>query len=214
MADLTLYTNPWSRGRVARWMLEEVGVPYDVEILGFGEPMKAPAYLAINPMGKVPALVHRGAVVTEGAAICAYLADVFPEAGLGPRPEEKASYYRWLLFGAGPVEQATSSKALGLEPDAEQERMVGFGTLGRVIDTLEAVVAAQPFLAGERFTAADVFTGSMIAWNLQFGTFDKRPALLDYVERITGRPASKRAAALDDADHARLSADADSAAAT
>lgn len=204
MADLTLYTNPWSRGRVARWMLEEVGVPYDVEILAYGEDMKSPAYLAINPMGKVPAIVHGGAVVTENAAICAYLADVFPEAGLGPTPAEKAAYYRWLFFGAGPVEQAAVNKALDIVPSPEAERTVGYGTLARVLDTLEGVLSSRPYLAGERFTAADVFTGSMIAWNVQFGTFEKRPAFADYAGRIMEREAARRAASLDDAAQAAL----------
>ena len=116
MADeLVLYTNPRSRGRVARWMLEEVGAPYQTEILDYGTTMKAPAYLAINPMGKVPALRHNNIVVTESAAICAYLADAFPDAGLAPPPHDpmRGPYYRWLFFAAGPFEASASNKALG-----------------------------------------------------------------------------------------------------
>jgi glutathione S-transferase len=204
MSDLMLYTNPWSRGRVARWMLEEVGRPYDVRVLAYGEDMKAPAYLAINPMGKVPALVHDGAVVTEGAAICAYLADVFPEAGLGPRPEEKAAYYRWLFFGAGPVEAAAVNASLGVEVSAEKQRMVGYGSLAHVMDALEGVLSRTSYLAGERFTAADVYTGSAIVWNVHFGAFEARPVFSDYIARVTERDAFRRAAALDDAEAERM----------
>ncbi len=204
MAELTLYTNPWSRGRVARWMLEEVGVPYGVEILGYGAPMRSPEYLAINPMGKVPALVHGATVVTEGAAICAYLADAFPEAGLAPPHGKRGAYYRWLFFGAGPLEHAVVHKALGYAPPSEKEGMMGYGTLGRVMDTLENALKAGPYLTGEHFTAADVFTGSMVAWNVFFGTLEKREAFVSYAERIQSREAYRRAAALDDADQERL----------
>jgi glutathione S-transferase len=110
--DLVLYTNPMSRGRIARWMLEEVGAPYRVEVLDYASGMKDAPYLSINPMGKVPAIVHRGKVVTECAAICAYLADAFPEAGLAPPPVERADYYRWMFFAAGPVEAAVTEQAL------------------------------------------------------------------------------------------------------
>jgi glutathione S-transferase len=201
---LTLYTNPWSRGRVARWMLEEVGAPYEVRVLRYGPEMKSAAYRAINPMGKVPALVHDGVVVTENAAICAYLADAFPDAGLAPPPRERAAYYRWLFFGAGPLEAAMVNRALGVVATAEQERIVGYGTLAAVVDTLDAHLSAHPFLAGERFTAADVFTGASIAWNVEFGTLERRPSFVDYAARLTGREAWRRASALDDADRARL----------
>jgi glutathione S-transferase len=131
MADeLVFYTNPQSRGRMVRWMLEEVGQPYRTEVLDYGTTMKAPAYLAINPMGKVPALAHGDAVVTECAAICAYLADAFPQAKLAPPPGDRlrAPYYRWMFFAAGPVEAAVSNKALGLVVPQERERMMGYGT--------------------------------------------------------------------------------------
>ena len=104
--DLTLYTNPMSRGRIARWMLEEAGAAYDVVLLDYASTMKAEPYLSVNPMAKVPAIVHRGRTVTECAAICAYLAEAFPDAGLAPRDDERADYYRWLFFAAGPVEAA------------------------------------------------------------------------------------------------------------
>ena len=130
MADeLTFYTNPMSRGRIARWMLEEVGQPYRTVILGYGPPMQAPDYLRLNPMGKVPTLVHGETVVTECAAICAYLADAFPAAGLAPEPARRGAYYRWLFFAAGPVEAAITNQALGVEVPEERRGMVGYGSL-------------------------------------------------------------------------------------
>src|SRR3569623_1649044 len=114
--DLVFYTNPMSRGRIVRWMLEEVGQPYRTELLEYETGMKAAQYLAINPTGKVPAIVHGGTVVTEGAAICAYLADAFPQAGLAPALDDRGDYYRWLFFAAGPVEAAVTAENFGYEP--------------------------------------------------------------------------------------------------
>lgn len=198
-ADLTFYTNPMSRGRIAHWMLEEIGAPYETVYLGFGPAMKGADYLALNPMGKVPTLRHGEVVVTEGAAICAYLADAFPDAGLAPPPGERGAYYRWLFFGAGPLEAAVTNKALSVEVPTDREGMVGYGSLPRVMDTLEAAVSGAPYLAGERFTAADVYVGAQLGWGLQFGTIERRPAFTAYVDRVTGRPAYGRANALDDA---------------
>lgn len=198
-ADLVFYTNPMSRGRIIRWMLEEVGCAYDTEIVDYASTMKAEAYLAINPMGKVPAIVHLGTVVTECAAICAYLAEAFPEAGLAPTPDERADYYRWLFFAAGPVEQAVTNKAAGFEPTPERGRMFGYGSFDLAVDVLERAVAAHRYIAGDRFTAADVYVGSQVAWGLQFGTLPKRDAFAAYAETVTARDAAKRAAAKDDA---------------
>lgn len=200
MADeLVLYTNPMSRGRVARWMLEEIGVPYRVEFLDYGTTMKAPAYLAINPMGKVPALSHNGKVITENAAICVYLAEVFPHAGLGPTPAERADYYRWLFFAAGPLEYAATNHALGMSPPAGREAAVGYGSYEKAIDTLEYAVTRMPFIAGDRFTAADLYVGALLGYSMQFGTIPKRPAFESYYAKVSDRPAAKRAAQLDDA---------------
>jgi glutathione S-transferase len=196
--ELTLYTNPMSRGRIARWMLEEVGVPYRTDYRDF-QNMKAPDYLAINPMGKVPAIRHGDKVVTECAAICAYLADAFPKAGLAPPLEERGDYYRWMFFCAGPLEAATTNKALGFEVPAERRRMCGYGSLDNVLDALEGAVSASPYIAGDRFTAADVYVGSQIGWGLTFGTLEKRQAFVDYVARISEREAYRRAKAIDDA---------------
>ena len=198
-SDLVLYTNPMSRGRTARWMLEEVGAPYEAVVLDYASSMKGLEYLAINPMGKVPAIVHHGKVVTEGAAICAYLADAFPEAGLAPPPAERADYYRWLFFAAGPVEQAFTNKSLGVTPTDQQKRMVGYGCFEQTIDALEAAVSATPYVTGDTFTAADVYVGSQIGFMLQFGMLEPRPAFVAYSERVYSREAFKRASATDDA---------------
>ncbi|MEM8987700.1 MAG: glutathione S-transferase family protein [Pseudomonadota bacterium] len=196
---LTLYTNPMSRGRIARWMLEETGVPYEVEILGYGTSMKAPEYLAINPMGKVPAITHGDHVVTECAAICTYLADAFPEAGLAPPLSQRAAYYRWLFFGAGPVEAAVTAHAMGLEAPADKAATAGYGTYENVMDVLEGVLSRNAHVAGAGFSAADVYVGAQIVWGLGFKTIDPRPAFIDYAARMKERPAYQRADALDNA---------------
>ncbi|MCQ2003958.1 glutathione S-transferase family protein [Rhizobium sp. NRK18] len=204
MAQIIFYTNPMSRGRIARWMLEETGVPYEARIIPFGPPMKTDAYKAVNPMGKVPSILHGDAVVTECAAICAYLADAYPEAGLIPRPHERAAYYRWLFFAAGPLEAAVTNRSLGVEVPTERRGMVGYGSFERVMDTLEAAVSAHPFITGDRFTAADVYVGSHIDWGLKFGSIDDRPAFRDYHARLSARPAYQRAEALDNAAAAEM----------
>jgi glutathione S-transferase len=199
--DLVLYTNPQSRGRIARWMLEEIGQPYKVEVLDYASTMKAPAYLAINPMGKVPALRHGDAVITETAAICAYLADAFPQAKLAPPPGDRlrAPYYRWLFFIAGPVEAAVSNKALGVVVPKERERMMGYGNFQLVMDTLEKALSHGDYLVGGSFTAADLYVGSALGFGMMFGGIEKRPVFERYCGRLFDRPASKRAKEFDDA---------------
>ncbi|KCZ56692.1 glutathione S-transferase family protein [Hyphomonas chukchiensis] len=200
MADkLTLYTNPMSRGRIARWMLEETGVDYETKILKFGEGSQSADFLAINPMGKVPAITHGDKVVTECAAICAYLAETFPDAGLAPTADERADYYRWLFFAAGPVEAAVVNRSLGVEVPAEKTGMVGYGNFERTRNVLISAIADRPFVCGDRFTAADVYVGSQIGWGLQFGSIPPSPELTAYSERVYSREAFKRASALDDA---------------
>ena len=197
--DVIFYTNPRSRGRIARWMLEEAGCPYRTEIVDFGPAMKAPDCLAVNPIGKVPAIRHGGAVVTECAAICAYLADAFPRAGLAPPPAARGSYCRWLFFAAGPLEAAATNHALGFEPAGEKQGMVGYGAFAQVMDTLERSIPAKGYIAGERFSAADVYLGSHIGWGMSFGAIEKRPAFERYFERISTRPAAIQAREIDDA---------------
>lgn len=204
MADLTLYTNPMSRGRIARWMIEETGQPYDTVIVPFGPAMKSDDYRAVNPMGKVPAVRHRDVVVTECAAICAYLADSFPEARLAPPNAHRGSYYRWLFFAAGPLEAAVSNRSLGFEVPDERRRMIGYGSFQDVMDTLEIAVSTNPFVAGQAFTAADVYVGSHISWGLQFGSIEKRPAFVEYLARVSDRPAFRCAREKDDAAAAAM----------
>jgi glutathione S-transferase len=201
MDELVFYTHPMSRGRIVRWMLEEVGQPYRTELPDYGTTIKSPDYLAINPMAKVPALRHGDVVVTECGAICAYLADAFPQAGLAPPPGDplRGPYYRWLFFGAGPVEAATIGKALGFVVPEGKERMAGYGSLERVTDTLEGVLSRSEYLVGDRFTAADLYVGAQIGWTMMFGMLDRRPAFQSYVARLMRRPASVRARAIDDA---------------
>jgi glutathione S-transferase len=199
--EIVFYTNPMSRGRIARWMLEEVGQPYRTEVLEYGTTMKAAEYLSINPMGKVPAIRHRGVTVTECAAICAYLADAFPGAGLAPAFDDPArgTYLRWMFFAAGPVDAAVTAKSLGLLAPAEKSGMAGYGSYEQMVDALETAVEAGPYILGERFSAADVYVGSQIGWGLQFKTLPDRPTFAAYVARIMQRPAAARARELDDA---------------
>ncbi|MGX5668111.1 glutathione S-transferase family protein [Rhizobium daejeonense] len=204
MSEIVFYTNPMSRGRIVRWMLEETGVPYRTEILPFGQPMKNEEYCSINPMGKVPSIIHRQKVVTECAAICAYLADAFPQAGLAPPTMDRADYYRWMFFAAGPLEAAVSNRALGFVVPEERRRMIGYGSYEDVMATLQRAVSGNTYIAGERFTAADVYVGSHIGWGLQFGSIERRPAFVDYLERLSQRHAYQRAAELDDAAMAAL----------
>ena len=200
-SELTFYTNPKSRGRIVRWILEETGAPYTTEILEYGTSMKAAPYLAINPMGKVPAIRHGDTVVTECAAICAYLADAFPQAGLAPPPHSAARgpYYRWLFFAAGPLEAAWTNRALGVAVPPERSVMVGYGSFEQVLDTLEAAIGERTYLAGDRFSAADVYVGSQLGFGMQFGMIDKRPAFTRYLAGLEARPAKRRAEEIDGA---------------
>ncbi len=199
--DLVFYTNPMSRGRTIRWMLEEVGQPYRTELLDYESGMKAPAYLAINPMGKVPALRHGDSVVTECAAICAYLADAFPQAGLAPIPgdHQRAPYYRWLFFAAGPLEAAMTNKVLKLPIPAGLEKSLGYGSYKSVMDVLEQAVSKDDYLVGGKFSAADLYLGSQLGNGLRFGMIEKRSAFEAYYANLAARPAAIRAAEIDDA---------------
>lgn len=199
MADITFYTNPMSRGQIARWALEETGASYDTEILDYASTMKQEPYLSINPMGKVPAIVHNGKTVTECAAICAYLAEACPDARLAPNDNERADYYRWMFFAAGPVEQAITNKSMGWTPDDEQQRTVGYGNYDAVVDALDGALAGRGFVCGDRFTMADVYVGSQIDWGTSFETLPKRDSFAAYVERIRERPAYQKAKAIDNA---------------
>lgn len=191
MSDIILFSNPQSRGQIAHWMLEELGEPYDTRWIEYGEEMKSADYLAVNPMGKVPAITHKGRVVTECPAICAYLAAVFPEKNLQPQPGDPAlaDYYRWLFFAAGPLEQAITMNNLKLEPSPENSRTFGFGTYETTVNTLELALQNGPYICGEQFTAADVYVGSHVYWGIQFGTLEKRESFAAYADRLLQRPA-------------------------
>ena len=197
MTDLTFYTHPMSRGQTVRWMLEEVGEPYQTELLDYGTTMKAEPYLSINPMGKVPTIKHGDKVVTEVAAICCYLADAFPQAGLAPPPADRAEYYRWIFFTSGPIEAAFSNKAAGWEPTPERQRMFGYGNYETAIRNLEACLASRPYISSGRFTAADLFVGANVNFMLQFKLLDPTPVFTEYAARITDRDAFRRARDID-----------------
>ncbi len=198
--DLVFYTHPMSRGRIVRWMLEEVGQPYRTELLDYGTTMKAPEYLAINPMGKVPAIRHGETVVTEGGAICAYLADAFPRANLAPPVGDplRGPYYRWMFFAAGPLEAAWTNQAVGFAFPPEKRMMAGYGCWDDVIAGLRHAVAGKTYLAGDRFTAADVYVGASLGFGLDFGLIQD-PELARYVAGVKDRPACRRAVEIDDA---------------
>ena len=199
--ELVFYTHPMSRGRIVRWMLEEVGQPYRTEILEYAASMKSPEYLAINPMGKVPAIRHGDVVVTECGAICAYLADAFPEAGLAPPLGDKrrGTYFRWIFFGAGALEPAIITTALGFEVPPDRRRMAGWGCMEDVVNALESAIAGKDYLLDDRFSAADVYLGSQIGWGMQFGALEKRPSFERYYARLQNRPAAIRANEIDNA---------------
>jgi glutathione S-transferase len=199
--ELVFYTNPMSRGRIVRWMLEELGQPYRTNVISYQDgSMKGPNYLAINPMGKVPAIRHGDAVVTECGAICAYLADAFPQAGLAPPPGDprRAPYYRWMFFAAGPVEAAAMNKSLGFEVPPQKRGMAGYGSMDDVLTALEYAVSQGDYLTGT-FSAADVYFGAHIGWGMRFGTIEKRPAFQRYYDRLRHRPAAVRAHEIDEA---------------
>lgn len=200
MTQLTFYTNPMSRGRIVRWMLEEIGVPYEAKELDYGTTMKSAEYLAVNPMGKVPAIVHDGVVVTETPAICAYLAEAFPAAGLLPQtPAEKAAYYRWLFFASGPVEQAISLKMLNVEMTEQWQKSFGCGKPEDTFTNLAQALGKTPYICGERFTAADVYVGLHIGFGMQFGGLPQLPEFVAYWEQISQRPAKLKADEIDNA---------------
>ena len=207
MAEYTFYTNPMSRGQIARWALHEAKADYEQVLVDWQD--KPEAFLAANPMGKVPTIVHHHGghdhVVTEAAAICHYLAEMSaPE--LLPSAEEKADYFRMLFFAAGPVEQAVTNKAFGWNPDEKQELSVGFGSYDRTIGVLEGWFAGRDFVCGSRFTMADVYVGSAVDWGLQFGTIRPSDALTAYAERFRAREAYQAGKAIDNALIAEMQA--------
>jgi len=195
MADeIVFYSSPMSRGRIVHWMLEEVGVPYRFEVVNLETgDHKKPSFLAVNPMGKVPAITHRGIVVTECAAICAYLADAFPAAKLAPPGDSPArgTYYRWLFFGASCVEAAVIDRMMS-RPAPTRPGALGYGTYEDVLTTLEKALAPGPYILGTQFSAADVYIGSQIAFGMMMKALEPRPAFAEYSNRLQQRPAYRR----------------------
>jgi glutathione S-transferase len=205
MSDLILYSNKMSRGRIVHWMLEELGVPYDVEWVDFGPRMKVISYTSINPMGKVPALKHGNGIVTETAAILTYLADTFADKGLIPAigTPARAAFYRWIFFVAGPLEAATTNAFLKLEaPELTPlgtpvKGFLGYGSLDLTLNTLENHLNTNPYLCGEQFTAADIYLASHLAFGIGYTkAYPQRDTFKAYLERLNQRPAKLRAEAL------------------
>jgi glutathione S-transferase len=199
MAEFTFYTVAMSRGQIARWALHEAGADYDSQV--FDWPTRPAILKTLNPMNKVPTLVHHHGghdhVITECAAINHYLAETHPDKGLLPDAHERAAYFRWLFFAAGPLEQAVIGRIMGWEVPDDKEGMAGFGSFDLALDAVENWLKANDFAAGSRFTMADTYFGSQFVWGLRFGTMPERPAFRAYVERITQRPAYAEANAID-----------------
>jgi glutathione S-transferase len=190
---ILFYYNPMSRGRIAHWMLEEAGAPYEIKKLNWETgDHKSNDYLKINPMGKIPAIVHQKVVVTENAAICAYLADAFPQANLAPAVDSpmRGSYYRWLFFAASCLEPAMLDKT-NPRPEGPKASQLGYGSYEDVVRTLEGAVA-KGFLLGDQFTAADVYLASNLEWFIFTKALDAKPVFKSYIEKCQNRPAYKR----------------------
>jgi len=200
MAEYTFFTHPMSRGQIARWALHEAGADYEQVLVAWDA--KPAELLAANPMGKVPTIIHHHGghdhVVSEAAAVCHYLAEM-SAPGLLPRDEEKAAYFRWLFFAAGPVEQAVTTHHMKIEVPPQMEMSAGWGSYERTMDTLERHLAGTTFVCGERFTMADVYVGSAVDWGLAFGSFPSREAFAAYAERCRAREAYQAAKAIDNA---------------
>jgi glutathione S-transferase len=202
MSDYTFYTNPMSRGQIVRWALHEAGADYEQQIVEYGPPEEKPAaFIAANPMGKVPTLVHHHGdhdhVVTEAAAICHYVAEMHPDTGLLPEAHENARYFRYLFFAAGPVEQAIIANSMGWSVDTEKEGTLGFGSYERMVDALETMLTGRDYVCGDRFTMADVYVGSQVDWGIAFGTLPQRDAFTAYAERLRRREAYIAAKTID-----------------
>ena len=199
MADFTFYTVAMSRGQISRWALHEAGADYEHVVMDWAT--RPESFKGINPMNKVPTLVHHHGdhdhVVTEAAAINHYLAETHPNAGLLPDAHEKAAYFRWLFFAAGPLEQAVIGKAMGWEVPEDKLGMAGFGSLDLTLDALDGWLSANDYAAGSRFTMADTYVGSQFIWGLRFGSIEERPSFKAYVERLSQRPKYLEGLAID-----------------
>ena len=205
MSELVLYTHPFSRGRIAHWALEETGQPWEARLVPLGEH-RTPEFLALNPMGKIPTLVHGDVVVTEACAICAYLADTFPDQGLAPATSDRGSYYRWLFFATACIEHALFDKENG-QPRPDRRGNLGYGTFEEMVDAIEVAITPGPWVLGERFSAADIYLGSQLEWGTRLMPhIERRPTFEAYLERCFARKAHERARQRTDALIAQLDA--------
>ena len=199
MAAFTFFFHPMSRAQIARWALHEVGADYEGVQVDWGA--KPPELLAVNSMGKLPTIIHHHGghdhVVSEGAAVCHYLAATHPQAGLLPGEHEMADYFRWLFFAAGPLEQAATVKMFGWQLPPEQEMAAGFGNYDRTMDALDGWLSTHDYVCADRFTMADVYVGSHVEWGLIFKSFPERASFSAYLERVRARPACQEAKQID-----------------
>lgn len=196
MSDLLLYHASPSRSSAVLWMLEEIGQPYDIHLLSLdAKENRQPDYLAVNPMGKVPALKHKGAVITEAAAICTYLADEFPQAGLNVPigDARRGPYLKWLFFAPSCIEPAVLDRFL--KHEGGPQRMIGWGDFDSVLGTMQKGLATGPYLLGDKFTAADVVMGSAVRFGMVFKMLPELPEFKAYSARLGARPAMQRAQA-------------------
>lgn len=197
MSELVFFYNPQSRARIVHWMLEEVGAPYTVKLINFEKgDHKRPEFLALNPMGKLPTIQHGTTVVTEAAAICAYLADTFPKANLAPATNspERGTYYRWMFFGAGCIEPAMIDRLFN-RPQIDRPSALGYGSYDDTLHALEVALKPGPFILGDRFSAADVYVGSQLMWGMRMKGIEARPAFQKYTGALMERPAFKKSLA-------------------
>lgn len=206
--SLIHYHAPNTRSAAISWLFEELGAPpRETKVLNMSKgEHKSQAYLAINPMGKVPAIVHRGTPITEAAAIAIYLADLFPQAGLAPAIGDPArgTYLRWIVFNQAAVEPAVTDRYLKHEPGSPS--MMAYGSYDATIEALAGALAKGPYILGEKFSAADVVVGSGVRWMLMFKMLPERPEFTKYAERLSQRPALQRAIKSDAALVASLAA--------
>jgi len=200
VSDIIFYTNPDSRGRMIRWLLEELDLDYQVKLLGFGPEMKTSSFLKINPLGKVPALIHKERVITESGAIICYLADTFSSKNLAPLERERADYYRWMFFAAGPLELIMADRLRRVENQMGRQAFVSHGgNHEATLNTLRQALGQHRYIAGERFTAADIYVGYQIALGMFFKVIPRDPVFVAYWKKVRSRDCFLKAKKLDDA---------------
>ena len=208
MEKIVLYTHPQSRGRNVVWMLEECGAEYETVLMNFGEDLHSPAYLAVNPMGKLPALKYGDTVITEASAIITFLADLFPQAKLAPAQVDgqRGEYYRWLFYTASSVEAALMEVAFQLPIQPSMRKSLGYGSMEQVIATLDGQLSKQSYLLGEHFQSCDLLLAGLLMFAIRSGALSPTPAMQAYLARITERAAYQKMLQMGEAQMAQLSA--------